>query len=479
MRRLMPALLAGLVAGCASHSYTEADFNRPSYDECVSGNCRNGVGTLRSPDGTEMTGAWVNGKRVAGTYQIRWACQPDRTLPLTYDAADRPISGTMIRACPPDALAPSKPPKIASFTGTFGAVHNPFTREVVSTYRSGTYTDLHGTSWEGEFDYIPVRDTANFVGYGKTFLRSGAFVFVGARVDPARDEVVRGLFISEPTRPGQDIMFFRATPDYLEKLRATFVKHRAANEAELAREKQESREAFSTLLDIAAGAAIVYGTARVAAKADRATLESMTSLIRGEPAPAASGSPSRQRPSTVAGSARMPIPVAEFRRLQNAESHGASQGGSSNAAASPGRSTTSPTRSATSPAGLATSSAGPVQQAPVVVANTASNPGNSAAPAQSPPREKRSYPGLPRVLTWKWDSSVVGKNNADAWCPKWTAHIRNDLARSENELISMGPCSCEKDSTSAANKMPGAFEPEYYCKFDYTWRQNVPDYSAR
>jgi hypothetical protein len=319
MRCLTTLLLAGLVAGCASRTYTEAEFKqRPSYADCVAGDCKNGLGTQRYPDGTEITGARVNGEQVAGTYDIRWPCLPGKTLSLTYDTEKRPVSGTVVRACVSDSSALSKAPRAALFFGTFANLSNPFTRESVSSYKSGSYTDTRGVIWEGEFDYIPIRNSVELPGYGKTFLRSGAFVFVGVKIDPEFDEVVRGLFISEPTRPEEDIRLIRARPDYLESLRSTFVEHRALNAADLAEEKRASREAFNTFLSVAASTAVIYANAQAMAAADRATLDSMTGLIRGErqPSAAAGTRVSTARANTTSGNTPSPISVAEFRKLQ-------------------------------------------------------------------------------------------------------------------------------------------------------------------
>jgi hypothetical protein len=88
----------------------------------------------------------------------------------------------------------------------------------------------------------------------------------------------------------------------------------------------------------------------------------------------------------------------------------------------------------------------------------------------------KSYPGLPRVQDMQWDSTVSGKKNGEAWCVKWTQEIRNNFKTSKNDLISMGQCSCELSTTSPTNHV-GVFEREYFCKFKYTYRQNVPDNS--
>lgn len=458
MRPLTLLLLAGLVAGCASRTYTEAEFKRPSYAECIAGDCKNGVGTQRYRDGTEVTGARVNGEQVAGTYQIRWACQPDRTHALTYDADKHPVSGTLIRTCVSDAIALSQAPRVASFSGTFAKVRNPFTRETVSTYKSGSYTDTRGIVWEGEFDYIPIRDSAELPGYGKTFLRSGAFVFVGVKIDQELDEVVRGLFISEPTRPEEDIRLIRARPDYLEGLRSTFVAHRAINAAELAEEKRASRETFNTILGVATGAAIIYGSARTMAAADRATLDAMTGLIRGERAPAAGGTRAPARAASATGAAPSPVSVAEFRKLQSA----------ANNAAAEARPAATPRPQAAAAAPTAPQRAA----APQAPAAATAAPQNTAG-------GKRSYPGLPLVRTQKRDEQFTGKQKADTWCSTAVQKLRAEFAGSENDFIRTGPCSCDTAKNSVANTMPGVFAKEYYCQIEFTWRQNVPDYSSR
>ncbi|WP_337179200.1 hypothetical protein, partial [Hydrogenophaga borbori] len=109
----------------------------------------------------------------------------------------------------------------------------------------------------------------------------------------------------------------------------------------------------------------------------------------------------------------------------------------------------------------------------------ATSPGNAQAPAPNAGGGQRSYPGLPKVRTDQWDSQVTGKKNADAWCPKWTKSIRDGFIGSKNDFIGMGPCGCELAKNSVSNTMPGVFVAEYFCKFDYTWRQNVPDTTSR
>jgi hypothetical protein len=439
VRPLIPLLplLAGLLVGCASRTYTEAEFKRPiTPPQCVAGDCQNGVGTLRYANGMEVTGPYVNGEAGAGTYQMLWPCMRSQAVSLTFDAPGRPTHGTTVRACVPDFMDSRKPPRAATFTGTFTHLTNPFTRETVTGYRSGTYTDGRGISWEGEFDYIPIRETVELPGYGKTFLRSGAFVFVGTKVDPELDEVTRGLFISEPTRPNEDIRFIRARPDYLEALRANYLADRADNEAELAEEKRARQETYDTLLTVARTAVVAYGNAHATAAANRAQLASMTGLIRGETSPAGTGA---QTPSAAAGTgsgAKAPsrMTVADYRKLQG--------GGKAPAANPPQPPLVTPPPQASS-----------------------SNGGNSG--------------WVPRVQRKSWVSDGLSKKSAEAWCAKTTAEFKEGFRNSPQELLSIDGCSCKPDSSALENTMPGVFAQVNSCKFEYTERQNVPPPGGR
>jgi hypothetical protein len=309
------ALLAVMYASQAAASTSEAEFGAPDSGDCVSGDCTNGIGTLRYANGTEVRGRRVGGKQVAGPYEIRWPCQPDRTFTLTYDEGNFPVSGTVVRSCRQDAMRLSAPPgRITTFTGTFATLTNPFTREQISSFKTGTYADGEGVLWEGEFEYIPVRASVVLPGYGKTFLRSGAFVFLGVKIDQELDEVVRGLYISPPTVPGEEIRLIRARPDYLRALQATFVSDRGENAGELAAEARASREMFSTIANIVVGAAVAYGSYKALAAADRSTLESITSVLKGsKSASRASSELTESTPKAASGSGR-PLTIAEYRQ---------------------------------------------------------------------------------------------------------------------------------------------------------------------
>jgi hypothetical protein len=104
-------------------------------------------------------------------------------------------------------------------------------------------------------------------------------------------------------------------------------------------------------------------------------------------------------------------------------------------------------------------------------------PPQAARPAQLAPSEGdagKTYPGLPRVQDAVWDSTITGKKNSEAWCVKWPRQIRDGFKNSKNDFISMGSCGCELAKNSPSNTV-AVFEREYYCKFTYTYRQNVPD----
>ncbi|CAL62947.2 Hypothetical protein HEAR2833 [Herminiimonas arsenicoxydans] len=311
----LPILL--LLAACET-TYTEADFKRTTVDtsECISGNCENGTGTRRYDNYAEYTGRWVDGKMVAGRYDIRWACQPEVKHPLTLDAQGNAVSGTMIRSCRNPMNG--KIGRVNSFTGTFDKVYNPFTKEQINTYKSGKYIDGNGIVWEGEFDYIPVRQVHDMIGYGKTDLRYGSFVFIGAKIDEKLNEVVRGLYITEPVRPEQELRFIRARPDYLAKLRADFVDSRQQTANERAEEARSNREFFNTITAVAAGTVVLYGTARLADKANRNTMDTLTSMLKGQ---TQAGSPNAQlktAPVKNAGASARTMTVAEYRRLHPA-----------------------------------------------------------------------------------------------------------------------------------------------------------------
>jgi hypothetical protein len=430
-------ILAALLGGCAT-THTEAEFKRPDYSECVAGDCRNGLGTNHYPDGTEITGQWLDGLQVAGKYDIRWPCQPDRTYPLTIDTSRYYVVGTVIRSCNMDASRLSMPRRITSYTGTFKTITNPFTREQLSSYKTGKYTDENGIMWEGEFDYIPIQDSVELVGYGNTFLRSGAFVFIGAKVDPVLDEVVRGLFITEPTRPGESLRLLRARPDYLGTLRSTFVADSNQYASDRVAEDRASREMFSNIATLITGAASAYGTYKLAKMSDRANMDSLTNVIMGQKSPVAANEELRRVSPNGSATPARPLTVTEYRNQQSAGETGLSS--------------------------TLTTSLGNVlieeEQSQQLQANLLTTP-----------NKKKSYPGLPKIIDREASDYQLNENTYPTWCKRHTQELRDSYKNSENELLSIGSCTCNDVSVT---KM---LRPDYACKFPYTFRQNVPDNS--
>ena len=90
---------------------------------------------------------------------------------------------------------------------------------------------------------------------------TGIFLFQGVRIDPIEDEVIAGLFISDPTASGANITFYRARPDYITKLQQDFAfdKQRSAQD----KADQASRQAaWGMLLNLTMGAAALSGGGR-------------------------------------------------------------------------------------------------------------------------------------------------------------------------------------------------------------------------
>lgn len=281
MRRWLLLLLAcPLWAGAAGG----IDGNR---GDCLSGNCKNGSGTVRFLDGDEITGDWVDKHTVAGHYEFRRACWPDKALPVTLDGDGNFVEGEVVR-CGAGALGMlSSGSRPTFYKGSWATDYNPFTKQSINTYKTGTYTDAAGVEWQGEFSYIPVRESYKDVQVGKTAITKGAFIFIGTRVDAQLDEQTRGLFISESTIPNAEIRFLRARPDYLQQLRETFVADRALEAAEREADARASRELFGNIVKFLGVAANAYVDQKAAANADRATMESLNRVMTGQKTPAA------------------------------------------------------------------------------------------------------------------------------------------------------------------------------------------------
>lgn len=217
---------------------------------CAAGNCTHGEGTIRTANGTEFTGQWSQGRFLEGrTYRVRSPLEPERLTDMQYDSSGYPVRGTLLRGEP----SVSKKP-VGEYTGTFSTVANPFVPNGrLGTYQSGKYTDRKtGLVYEGEFSYVPLRANG---------LVSGTMIFQGVRIDEEADEVVRGLFVSEPLYSGQPILFRKARPDYLVKLQQDFemAQAGAVADARSAEDRQRSGEGFASLIGVMGGLMALSG----------------------------------------------------------------------------------------------------------------------------------------------------------------------------------------------------------------------------
>ncbi len=139
------------------------------------------------------------------------------------------------------------------YEGRFTHVEHPCTKERLVVYTSGRYTTAVGVEFDGEFEFLPVRD--KFAGQSL-----GVYVFVGARIDRELDEVRQGLFISDEVGPSQNIPFSRARPDYLARLQSDFMAQVAAEASEKAAQQaadESRRAALGMLVDVVSGVANV------------------------------------------------------------------------------------------------------------------------------------------------------------------------------------------------------------------------------
>lgn len=243
-RRLIAALMAaGTAAALAQDPSVHGSGAR-----CLAGDCHDGTGTLLRGDGNQYTGPWLGGRFAGGSYQVRWAVAPEQTHPLRIDPEGLPLEGTMLRGLGDWAKATSR------YTGSFTRVWNPFLERHLASFASGRYLDAKGNTYDGEFQYIPSR------AFGET-VATGVFLFQGVRIDPVEDEVIAGLFISDPTVSGANIHFYRARPDFIAKLQQDFAfdKQRSAQD----KADQASRQAaWGMLLNLTLGAAALSGGSR-------------------------------------------------------------------------------------------------------------------------------------------------------------------------------------------------------------------------
>jgi hypothetical protein len=415
MRNFILSLLACgtalLLSACGGQAAGRPN-DRPAQGSCISGICSNGYGTLRYPDGSEMTGNWVGGKPGAGRMDMRWPCRLDKVFSINIDANNHYTDGSAVR-CGGGALGLLSGGRPTYYTGSWKTISNPFTQEQVNTYKTGIYTDANGVTWEGEFDYIPLKLAYNDVQYGKTAIRKGSFIFIGAKVDAELDEVTRGLYISEPVGPGEEIHLFRARPDYLLKLRTDYVSDRAQDASEREADARASRELFSNVATLAGTAAVVYGSYRMAIKSDRATMDSLNSVITGQQPPAAANAQLPRSNSNSARTSPKPVSVAQYRSLQNAPETG-------NAAvkAQTGAPKSTPANSASNKSNPAATVAGSSQTKPKSTASlppqspSAAAKSSAASSAAAQPAEDldaltyREHKVAMKCLQWEGEENV-------------------------------------------------------------------------
>jgi hypothetical protein len=238
------------------------------------------------------------------------------------------------------------------------------------------------------------------------------------------------------------------------KLQETLAATRANIQAEKAASARASKEAWSTFLGVMSGVAIAAIATRAAASSDKSvSVGALQSVLEGREDPAAMAQrfKTAQTASSTRSSTTNTMSVADYKRLRE---------GGATAASSASAALTSP-----------------VAQPTATVASVSPSKDMNTRQVAA----KKTYPGLPRVVNDEWNSSsnIAGKKQSTAWCQRWPQEIRNSFKNSANDLISIGPCSCDLDKASPANQMAAMFEAEYFCKFKYVWRQNVPDSSER
>lgn len=251
---------------------------------CAQGDCDNGRGTIRTGDGTEYSGSWVNGRFVAGeAYAVRNPVAPDRVEPLVMDATGRPREGTLLRGSKATGLG-----LVGEYTGTFAQYSNPFIGQDVVGFARGAYIDHSGGYiYEGEFSYIPIHHSGAISGY---------FILTGVRIDTALNEVTRGLFVSDSVMPNMPIMFRKARADYLEKIHTEFAAQKLAAEAGAAARAAQRASApptagperkraglFGKLLGVVSGLASIGGVNLGPLKSS--ALMSLTGSITGGNSP--------------------------------------------------------------------------------------------------------------------------------------------------------------------------------------------------
>ncbi|TFY97160.1 hypothetical protein [Ramlibacter humi] len=272
-RRLIAALVAIAAAGAAAQDVEQHGRGA----QCLSGDCQNGVGTIARQDG-QFTGPWRAGRFAGGQYEVRWPGDPSRTYPVRMDAEGMMLEGTQVRGAGDFRKVTS------TYTGTFTRIWNPFVERNLAAFGTGKYTDYKGITYDGEFQYVPSR------AWGDNIV-TGIFLFQGVRIDPVEDEVISGLFISDATVSGANIIFYRARPDYIAKLQQDFAFDKAKREQDQA-SQANSQAALGMLLNLTMGAAAMSGGGNrlnaFSGRGDRAALNLFGDVLRGaQPAQAA------------------------------------------------------------------------------------------------------------------------------------------------------------------------------------------------
>lgn len=263
-RRLNRCAAAILVALAAHQPHCAWAAGPPHGGDCLSGNCVNGIGTVRRTDGT-FTGPWSQGQFTAGEYLVRYTAFPQEEYALKLDADGFPLAGTVVRRS-----GSTMDGRMARYTGSFKRVWHPIKRAYVLRYDQGSYVSPNGYVFEGQFDFIPT-------GTDRT-LSMGYYIFQGVRIDEQLDEVRPGLFISEITTSegavddflaSLPVQFFRGTPDYLVKLQQDLENDIAkvdAAEATKRAQERASRETWKNVLGVTLGAIAVVGVAHYASR---------------------------------------------------------------------------------------------------------------------------------------------------------------------------------------------------------------------
>lgn len=458
MRFHIPLIvLAGLISDCfaAPTSIAVLQEQMANPGECVAGDCTSGYGTLRFPDGSEIMANRVNGHAVAGDAEFRYPCRPDKTFTVTLNNAERPVNGTVVRCGNLLGMLESGA-RTTYYTGTFQTIDNPFTQEQITTYRTGTYTDGNGVKWEGEFDYIPIRQIVDDAQWGKVAHRKGSFIFMGAKVDTQLDEVVRGLYISEPVSPGSEINFTKARPDYLVKLRSTFVADRDQDAAEREAEARASRELFNNMVTFASAAVVAYGTYKMAeAASNRAHMDSLNQVLTGKKSPAAANAELPKGKTGNSGNSAQPLTVAEYRNQQNTSSPSASYASASSTNTSSYAATQPSSHGGTGTTGGASGlgSAYASNNARVAAASgsnytNGSSNGNTNSYSNTTSSSSMDSPAKPeKKYTWIDELMADGHNKPEAASCK-DANEKIDKQNlnfngTESKVISRGGCTCK------------------------------------